>query len=160
VGWRFEHEAARRVAILQVLEKPTVKFVNWAHVLSLQPGSIGGNVVHRGELIAHKGVAHDRNALLRKVGGDWMNFPKFRSQKMKAAESSLRSLDPTLLPERWRWRRKHYSPGRWDRECLVVLREKAMQQRRPRAWESNDEDWGGDLFFTNPRPGVAVALNL
>jgi len=92
VGWRFEHEAARRVAILQVLEKPTVKFVNWAHVLSLQPGSIGGNVVHRGELIAHKGVAHDRNALLRKVSGDWMDFPEFRSQKMKA---------PSLRSARW-----------------------------------------------------------
>jgi len=42
----------------------------------------------------------------------------------------------------------------------VVLREKTMQQRRPRAWHSNDEDWGDDLFFTNPRPGVAVTLNL
>jgi hypothetical protein len=89
-----------------------------------------------------------------------MDFLKFRSQKMKAAQPSLRSLDSTFLAERWRWRRKHYFPGRWGRECVVVLRKKAVQQRRRCAWQSQDEEGRDNRFLAYPWPVVAVALNL
>src|SRR6266436_7130417 len=112
---------------LQMLEKLSLELVDGSLVLSFQPRFVGRNVVHGAELIAHKGVAHDRNALLRMISGGWMDFLKFRSQKMKAAQPSLRSLDSTFLTERWRWRRKHHFPGRWGRECVVVLREKTVQ---------------------------------
>jgi len=89
-----------------------------------------------------------------------MDFLKFRSQKMKAAESSLRSLDSTFLAERWRWRRKHHFPGRRGRESVAVLCQKAVQQRRPCTWQSQDKEGRDNPFLTDPRPPVAVPLNL
>src|SRR6516164_4322561 len=100
--WCLEHEAARGTTVLELLEKVSVELVDGSHVLFSEPGFVGGNRVHRSELVAHKRMAHDSDALLRKISGDWMNFLKFRGQKMKPAQSSLRSLDSTLLTERRR----------------------------------------------------------
>ena len=79
---------------------------------------------------------------------------------MKAAQPSLRSPNSALLPERWRWRRKHHFPGRWGRERVVVLAKEAMQQRRPRAWQSQDEEGCDNRFVTDQRPDLPIALNL
>ena len=40
-----------------------------------------------------------------------MDLTKFRRQQIEPGKPSLRSLNPLLFPEGWRWRRKHHFPG-------------------------------------------------
>src|SRR6516162_7402642 len=159
VGWRLEHIAAGGSTILQLLEKLSVKFIHGSHVLSFQPRLVSRNVVHRGELIAHEGMAHDRDALLRKMGRDRMDFLKIRSQQMKAEQPLLRSSDSAFLPERWRWRRKHHLPGSWSGECFLVLGKKSVQQCRPGAWQSENKNGCDNCFLVDQWPLAAVVLN-
>ena len=85
VGRSLEHETSSRPSVLQMLEKLSVEFVGGIHVLSQQPGLVCGNVVHRADLIAHEGVAHNHDAFLREGRGHWMNLAKFRGQQIEAS---------------------------------------------------------------------------
>jgi hypothetical protein len=128
VGGGLEEEAARRSAVLQILEKLPMVYigVGGPHILSFQPGLIGGHTEHGVELIAHERVTHDRDALLRQVSGDRMDLPKLRNQPIEPGQASGGSLNSPPPTNGWRWRRKHDFPGCGRVVCVMVLRQEAV----------------------------------
>src|SRR5437899_7205179 len=93
-----------------MLEKSAMVFICRSQILLKKPGAIRRHVIHRIELITHKGGSHKPDALLRKFCADGMHVAESRREPIEQVRTLGRALNSALLVGGGRWGRRHHFP--------------------------------------------------
>src|ERR1700736_507262 len=115
-----------------------MKFVSRSQVLVEKPLTIRRHIIHRVELVAHEGRAHQRNAFLRQLRTGGMHAFESWRQPAEGREISRRLANAFFSIFR-AWRRwRHHFPREW-RTMRRVGGEKNVQERCSAPRQADDE---------------------
>src|SRR5262249_28367945 len=134
----LEHPTPRGSADLEMLKKTAVIFIRRPQILAKEPGPIRRDIIHRIELVAHKGGSRETDTLLRNLCTNRVHVAKCRRQPVKAITTADCPLNSSLLIIAGGRRRRHDFPSEWN-SVIGIRGKQGVQNGCSAAGQTDDE---------------------